>query len=75
MRRIQGSGVEVLSVDPGSASDVAGVEAGDVITTIGDIASPTAAQIRSAFAAVKRGDVVIAALTRGAEHRVVTLQR
>ena len=42
---------------------------------IGDIASPTAAQIRSAFAAVKRGDVVIAALTRGAEHRVVTLQR
>lgn len=75
MRPIARVGIEVTGVDRGSAADVAGVEPGDVMTAIGGIAAPTASQVRSAFAAARRGDLLIVALTRGGAHRVVPLER
>jgi hypothetical protein len=75
MRPVADIGAEVMRVNRGSAADAAGVLAGDVITTIGSVTSPTPAQVRSAFASIKHGDRVILAVTRGGAHRVMAIQR
>jgi PDZ domain len=75
MRRVARAGTEVTRVVRGSASEAAGIAAGDVITAIGDIQAPTPAQIASAFEALDNGDLVIVAVSRGGAHRVMALQR
>ena len=75
MRQIARVGAEVVRVDRGSIAEVAGIEAGDVITAIGDIATPTPSRVRSTFASTPRGGLLLVALTRGPVHRVLALQR
>jgi hypothetical protein len=75
MRGMAGSGTEVLSVEEGSAAIRAGLAAGDVITLIGDVSSPTPAQVRTAFSTAPEGTRVLVGLTRGATHLVTTLTR
>lgn len=75
MRPIARVGAAIERVDPGSAAEAAGVEVGDVITAIGDTMGPSAAQVRTAFASTRPGDLLILTITRGAAHRVVALQR
>jgi hypothetical protein len=75
MRPVAGVGAAIVRVDPGSAAEAAGVEAGDVITTIGDTLAPSAEQVETAFASTRHGALLILAVTRGAAHRVVALQR
>ena len=52
---IVGAGATVLGVDPDSAAARGGLAAGDVITSIGDLSSPTPVQVRTAFAAAPDG--------------------
>jgi S1-C subfamily serine protease len=75
MRRVPGAGAEVLGVQPGSASARAGLAAGDVITFIGGISSPTPAQVRTVFGAAPEGKPTLLAVTRGAAHLVTTVTR
>jgi S1-C subfamily serine protease len=75
MRSIERVGAAVVRVEPGSAAEAAGVETGDVITAIGDAMAPSATQVETAFASTQRGALLVLALTRGAAHRVVALQR
>jgi PDZ domain-containing protein len=75
MRRVGRVGTEVMRVDPRSAADAAGILAGDLVTAIGSITAPTPAQVRSAFASMKQGDLLIVAVRRGGAHRVVAIQR
>jgi hypothetical protein len=75
MRPAAAAGAEVMRVTRGSAADQAGVLAGDLITAIGGIAAPTPGQVRSAFASIERGDLLIVAVRRGRVHQVVAIQR
>ncbi len=75
MRSIARVGAAIVRVDPGSAAEAGGVEPGDVITAIGDSMTPSADQVETAFASTRRGALLILAVTRGAAHRIVALQR
>ena len=75
MRRVARVGTEVTRVVRGSASEAAGIAAGDLITAIGDIRAPTPAEISSAFEAIDSGGLLIVAVTRDGAHRVIALQR
>ncbi len=75
LRRTSGAGAEILGIEPGSAATRAGFAAGDVITFIGDISSPTPVQVRTVFAAAPEGKPTLVGVTRGATHFVTTLTR
>ena len=74
MRRVS-RGTELLAVEPGSAAARGGLAAGDVITLIGDLSSPTPAQVRMAFMSARERMPVLVGVTRGATHLVMTLTR
>jgi S1-C subfamily serine protease len=75
MRRVLRSGSELISVDPGSVGARGGLAAGDVITLIGDVPSPTPVQVQAVFTSAPKGQAVLVAVTRGATHFVTTLTR
>ena len=75
MTRVARMGTEVTRVVRGSASEAAGIAAGDLITVIGNIEAPTPAQIASAFEAIESGELLIVAVTRDGTHRVMALRR
>jgi S1-C subfamily serine protease len=62
-------------VDAGSAAERAGIEVGDVLVRIGDVPSPSAAQVNAAFDALPAGTAVLVAISRGNEHLVVALAK
>jgi hypothetical protein len=73
MRTVRGVGTTVVGIDPRSAASVANLQQGDIITLVGHVAAPTAAQIGSAFRSADSGDAIMLAITRGRTHLVVTL--
>jgi len=73
MRAIPRIGVEIVRVDPGSAAARAGIEAGGVMTLIGEIARPTPAQVTRAFLATPEDRPLLVGVTRGDRHRVLAL--
>lgn len=73
MRAVPRTGVEIVRVDPGSAAARAGLEAGDVMTLIGEIERPTPAQVTRAFLATPDDRPLLVAVTRGDRHRVLAL--
>jgi S1-C subfamily serine protease len=75
MRRVARVGTEVTRVVRGSASETAGLAAGDLVTAIGNTRAPTPAQISSAFEALESGELLIVAVDRNGTHRVLALQR
>jgi len=75
MRQGSRSGAEILLVEPGSAAARAGLAARDVITLIGEITSPTPAQVRTVFAKAPEGTLVLVGVSRGTSHFVSTLPR
>jgi hypothetical protein len=75
LRTISGTGVEVVRVAPASAAAAAGLQAGDLITLIGDVERPTAPQATRAFNALAAQQPIILAITRGGDHHVTALER
>jgi S1-C subfamily serine protease len=73
MQDLAGVGAAVMRVEPGSAASSARLQEGDVITLIGTLTAPTAAQIDSAFRSVRTGEAIMLAITRGRTHLVVGL--
>ena len=68
-------GAEVTGVETAAAGDRAGVMAGDVITLIGDVRTPTPAQVTRSFSSLGEGQGVLLGLTRGGSHLVIALHR
>jgi len=75
MRTIPRIGVEIVRVDPGSAAARAGIEAGDVMTLIGEVERPTPAQVTRAFLAAAEDRPLLVGVTRGDRHRVLALRK
>lgn len=73
MRARAGIGAEVTRVDERSVAARAGINVGDVITRIGDLATPTPVQVRREFDRRPKDAAVTMAITRGVEHLVVAL--
>lgn len=73
MRTRAGIGAEVTRVEDRSVAAQAGIQAGDVITRIGEVATPSAAEVRRQFDARPKDGAVPVAITRGREHLVVAL--
>ncbi len=60
---------------PGSAAAAAGIRPGDLITVFGDRQRPTPAEVRGLFAAAPPERPLLVAVTRGAEHHVLAIER
>jgi hypothetical protein len=75
LRARTGVGTEVTGVQPAAAGARAGLAVGDVITLFNDVRAPTPAQITRSFAAIRKDDRVIVAVTRGETHLVTVLGR
>jgi S1-C subfamily serine protease len=75
MRAAERVGAEVLRVLPESAAARAGIQAGDLLTVVGELRAPTPAQTFRAFAATPKGTPLLVAVTRGGTHHVLTLQK
>jgi S1-C subfamily serine protease len=73
MRAIPRIGVEIVRVDPGSAAARAGIEAGDVVTLVGEIERPTPAQVTREFRSAPDDRPLLVGVTRGGGHRVLAL--
>lgn len=75
LRSLARIGAQITRLDPGSAADRAALAEGDVITLIGAVAAPTAAQVLRAFNAIDEGQQVMIAVTRGQSRFVTVLGR
>lgn len=73
MRRAPAVGTTVVRIDPRSAASAARLQEGDIITLVGHITAPTAAQIGAAFRSARSGEAIMLAITRGRTHLVVGL--
>ena len=73
MRVVTQVGAEVVGVESGSAAARAGIEAGDVVTLIGEVERPTPAQVTQAFQAAPDDAPILMGVTRGDRHRVLAL--
>jgi S1-C subfamily serine protease len=75
LRNVPRTGVEVVSVAPASAAAAAGIRPGDLITVFADQQAPTLTEVRGRFAAASPDRPVLVAVTRGAAHHVLTIQK
>jgi serine protease Do len=73
LRSIPNIGTEVVLVQPGSPADRAGVRRGDVVVSLDSIQAPDASRIERAFANAQTGQILLLAVRRDAEHRVIAL--
>jgi putative serine protease PepD len=67
--------VGIVSVTSGGPADRAGLQAGDVIRSLGRTATPDTAALAQALAAAKPGQPVTLAVTRDGQQRTVRLTR
>jgi hypothetical protein len=75
LRRRAGVGAEVTSVQTASVADRAGLSAGDIITLFGDVEAPSPSQVARSYAALRPGERLMVAVTRGETHYVTALGR
>jgi membrane-associated protease RseP (regulator of RpoE activity) len=71
--RAAGTGTIVLRVAAGSPAARAGLQPGDLITRIGDQATPSPRQVNLAFEAATPERPVVVAITRDTTHRILAL--
>ena len=66
-----GAGAGLVSVEPGGAAEEAGLEAGDVITAVGDRPVTTSTELTAAIRSYAPGDTVTLTVKRGDRTRTV----
>jgi serine protease Do len=75
LRTEKDAGAKVLRVEPGSAAARAGLRPGDLVTRLGAIDAPRAADVFSAFrSAALQGKGVLAAVERSGSHLVLAVE-
>jgi len=65
------SGVLVISVEPGSPAETAGIVRGDIITDVGGSAVNTPSEIRQTIAQHKKGDTIQVIVRHGDEEKTL----
>ncbi|MDE3132397.1 MAG: PDZ domain-containing protein, partial [Acidobacteriota bacterium] len=75
LRAAPAVGAQVLRVQPQSAGARAGLEAGDFITSLGDLRAPTPAQVTRAFRQAPSGSYLVAGVERAGHPVVVAIAR
>jgi S1-C subfamily serine protease len=68
-------GSEVVRVARGSAGDLAGIQAGDVITLVGDRQEPAPADVRRAYTLATGDRPLLVAITRDETHHVLAIEK
>ena len=66
-----GSGAEIVSVQPGTAAADAGLQAGDVVTAVGDRPVTTSTELTAAVRSKAPGDKVTLTIRRGSDTKKV----
>jgi S1-C subfamily serine protease len=74
LRAVAGVGSRIVSVQPGSAFDAAGLADTDVIVGIGGTRAPSPAQVRRAIAQAAPGASLLFAVRRDDRQRVVAVR-
>lgn len=75
LRALGGTGSEVVRVRSADAAALAGLRAGDIVTTAGRVRAPSPAQIAQAWEALAEGDVLFLGVERNGQPLVVVLER
>jgi hypothetical protein len=75
LRAIPDLGAEVVSVRAGGRASRAGLQTGDVIIRVDGRAAPTPAVLLAAFRQTPGGEALVLVVQRGADHRVLALER
>jgi len=75
LRSIAGDGAAIVRVEADSAAARSGLRADDLLTAVGDVAAPSAAQASRAFAAAPAGRPILVAVAREGRHFVVAMER
>jgi S1-C subfamily serine protease len=75
LRPRAGSGAEIVSIEDATAASRADLLAGDLITSIGNQARPTPAQVRRAYAEAGDGTWLLVGVRRGERRLVVALEK
>ena len=73
-RKGEAAGVAVLAVTKSGSADKAGIRAGDIIVSVGDLATPSLQDLESALAQFKPGDKVNVHYTRNGAEKMTTAQ-
>ncbi len=73
-RQGDAAGVAVLAVTKGGSADKAGIRGGDIIVSVGDLATPSLQDLESALAQFKPGEKVKVHYTRNGAGKVTTAQ-
>jgi S1-C subfamily serine protease len=75
LRTLPRVGATVTRVDSDSPAARAGLQVGDVLTLVGGVQAPTAAQAARELAAAARDRPILLGLNRGATHYLLALER
>lgn len=75
LQPVAGVGAEVLSVAARSPAVSAGVQRGDVIVALNGRPEPDPAAIERAFRTAKSGQALLLTIRRGAQHRILAIER
>jgi hypothetical protein len=75
LRAIPDLGAEVVSVRAGGRAARAGLQAGDVVIKVDGRTAPTPAALLAAFRQTPGGSALLLVVQRGADHRVLALER
>lgn len=75
LRTIPKVGAEVLSVQPNSSAERAGIQEGDIITVARGRSLPASADVLRAFSSLPKHGSLVVAIARGVEHRVIVLKK
>lgn len=75
LRAVPDLGSEVVTVRAGGAAARAGLRAGDIIIKVDGRTAPTPAALLAAFRQAQPETALLLAVQRGAEHRVLALER
>jgi S1-C subfamily serine protease len=74
-RTVAGVGTEVVTVVPGSAAALAGLQRDDLILAADAQKAPTSADLLRRFRSAEQGAAILLTVQRGSHHRVLALER
>ncbi len=74
LRAVPGQGSEVVTVAPSSSAAAAGLLAGDIVTTIGTVTTPSPSQVERAVRGVHQGASLLLGIRRGEDHRLLVFE-
>ncbi|MBI4484384.1 MAG: PDZ domain-containing protein, partial [Acidobacteria bacterium] len=75
LRTVRSVGAAIISIEPDSEAARSGLQTGDILTAVGDLEAPTAAQASRLFQTAPPDRPILIGFTRAGSHHVVALTR